>query len=194
MLEALGKYRATSRLAARMATLLPAVVVGCSLLDPLDDISGGSRPATSKPILAPSDSGVDGASVSVRDAAPPKDAAPPYQAGDAGYIDLSGSWSGTWRQDYVINGGTVKMQFVQDGGAFIATGAVTGGGCPSSGSQTGYFVSPNETESKFTSESGAFVIEWTSKISADAKEMTGRFVSVGDCWPGVSGSTVLNRP
>lgn len=119
--------------------------------------------------------------------------AAPYDAGAAGYTDLSGSWAGSWNEDFTIIGGGATIQLEQEGGALSGTAAVKGGVCPRTGTLSGGFVGPNEIAGTFTSDDGILILKLNSTISADGRTLKGRFSSVGACLPGAFGSTELTR-
>jgi hypothetical protein len=119
--------------------------------------------------------------------------AAPYDAGSAGYTDLSGEWAGNWIQDFTLVGGGVTLTFEQDGGTLTGPLEITGGACPGSGTMTGKFVAPDKTAGTYRSDDGLLVLNLTSTISADGKTLNGRFQSVGTCLPGAFGTTKITR-
>lgn len=120
--------------------------------------------------------------------------AAPYDSGGAGYIDLAGSWTGSWNQDFTIVGGAAMLNLTQEGGAVSGTAEISGGACPRAGTLTASFVAPEEIAGTFESTDGLLVLNLTSTISGDRKSMKGRFQSVGSCLPGAFGTTDFIRP
>lgn len=132
---------------------------------------------------------------------PPPDSEPPivvdaapYDAGEAGYTDISGSWDGAWNQDLTLVSGSATFELTQDGGTLSGTVEIKGGACPRMGTLHGAFTAANEIAGTFTSNDGVSVFNMNATVSADAKKLTGRFQSTGACSPGAFGAIILKRP
>lgn len=117
----------------------------------------------------------------------------PYDAGDAGYIDISGSWSGTWTA--FPGGGKSTMELTQDGGNLSGTGNTDGLSlCAKQSTIVGWFVEPYKVELTSTSDDGTTILTMRpATISPDGNNLSGEFRSEGSCLKSWTGTTSLDR-